>query len=247
MQRTQNGFGTAGWFVTLALALTLAGTGRAQTSLGLGSVPAFPGTTAAVPAGLRPSANGVVAMQFDVAFNSGKVSALEALRGERLTNHVIRSRQVAPGVERVLIYSLSNATMTGSNLTVASLPFAVASTEHFSSGPLTPGNVVLAKVDATRVAPVTASAGTIFVRAVNLLPDGQAQFFLPSEPDQTYVIQATTDLISWVDILTNTASGTFMDLLDTDALIYSHRFYRSAPVNASGSPAAAAGSAPNGR
>lgn len=217
--------------VSAGLALVLAGTASAQTTLGLGNAPGFPGAVVAVPAGLRPSAGGAVAMQFDVAFNSGKVSALDALRGERLTNHVIRSRQIAPGVERVLIYSLSNAALAGTNLTVASLPFAVAPAERGSSGPLVPNNVVLARADSTAVAPVSATAGNIFVRPVNLLPDGQAQFFLASEPDRTYVIQASADLVGWVDILTNTATGTFMDLLDVDAPSHPHRFYRSATVD----------------
>lgn len=216
--------------------MALAGAGQAQTSLNIGYVPAYPGTVASVPVNLRPTAGGAVALQFDVGFNNGTVSAQDAVRGDRLTNHIVKSRQIAPGVERVLIYSLNNAVLAGSNVTVAGLPFAVDANEHVSSGPLTPSRVVLGKADATAVSPVSANSGTIFVRAVNLLPDGQAQFFMASQPDQTYVIQATTNFVRWVDILTNTATGTFMDLLDPDALFYPQRFYRSATFEAAPGP-----------
>ena len=197
----------------------------AQTTLPLGNAPAYPGTTAAVPASLRQGRN-VVALQFDVAFNSGKVSALDAVRGERLTHHVIKSRPIAPGVERVLIYSRRNAAVAGTNLTLASLPFAVSASEHTGSGPLTPINLVLARAEATAIAPVSAIAGTIFVRPVNRLADGTVQFFLPSQPDTRYLIQATTDFIHWVTVTNATASGNFMNLLDTEAAQYPHRFYR---------------------
>jgi hypothetical protein len=58
------------------------------------------------------------------------------------------------------------------------------------------------------------------------LPDGQAQFFLRSEPDTRYLIQATTDFVHWVKLTNTTATGNFMDLVDADAERYPHRFYR---------------------
>jgi len=208
---------TAAWFIPDGAS--------AQTSLSVGNVPGYPGATVTVPVNLRRGGN-VVATQFDVAFNPGKVSALEVLRGERLTNHVIRSRQIAPGVERVLIYSLNNAKLPATNATAASLPFTVSPTEYVSSGPLTPQNVILAQADGAAATPVSVNSGTIFVRPVNPLPNGSVQFFLPSAPDEIYAIQASTNLVEWTDISTNTASSLFLDLLDPDALLYPIRFYR---------------------
>jgi hypothetical protein len=207
-------------------ALALATSGRAQSSLTVGSVPAYPGTVAAVPIGLRQAPGSAVAMQLDLNFDPGKVSLQDALRNERLTNHVVRTRRMADGVERVLVYSLDNAAIPGTNTTVASLQFGVPSTEHISSGALVADHVIIAGNDTTRITPSSTNSGVIFVRVVNLLPDGQAQFFLPSQPDQNYVIQATTNFVSWVNILTNTADGTFMHLLDENAGTYPHRFYR---------------------
>ena len=213
------------WIMAGLAALFAAETGFAQTSLSVGNAPGYPGATISVPVTLRQSGNAVAA-QFDVTFNSGKVSALDALRGERLTNHIIRSRQIAPGVERVLIYSLNNAGMPQTNVTVANVPFTVAPTEFVGSGPLTPNNVILAEADATALAPVSANSGTIFVRPANRTQDGTVQFFLPSQPDTRYLIQATTDFLNWVNLTNTIALGNFMDLVDTDAASYPHRFYR---------------------
>src|SRR6267142_805261 len=104
----------------LLAALALRGSIGAETSLTVGNVPAYPGSTVAVPAGLRESPGEIVAMQFDVTFNPSKVSAQDAVRGARLTNHVIRTRRMSDGVERVLIYSLDNSSIPGTNTTVAS-------------------------------------------------------------------------------------------------------------------------------
>src|SRR5262245_53885410 len=55
--------------------------------LSIGSMPGYPGTTVSVPLTLRQPGQSAVAAQFDVAFNPGKVSALEPMRGQQLTSH----------------------------------------------------------------------------------------------------------------------------------------------------------------
>ena len=168
----------------------------------------------------------------DVAFNPARVSSGTALLGTSFSNHVIRSREVAPGVRRVLVYSRNNSSVTLTNGgIVAAMPLTVSSQERVSSGPLPPGSAIVARPDATAVAPVNLSSGTIFVRPVNLLPEGHVQFFLPSQPDERYLIQATTNFVNWVNLSTNLATGDFMDLLDLEAALYPYRFFMS-PVNA---------------
>lgn len=201
----------------------------AQPALTLGTVPAYPGTTAVVPTSLR-QASIAVAAQFDVAFNSSKVTALEPALDFRLTNHVLRSRQIAPGVRRVLIYSLSNSAMARTNLALASLPFTVAPNEFVGSGAISPTNVILARVDGQAMPPPTLLSGAIFTRPVSFLPNGTAQFFLPSEPDRTYLIQASSDLQSWADLVQTNAVSSFLNLIDADAPLYPQRFYRSVPL-----------------
>ena len=209
-----------------AASLAFAGWSHGQTSLSVGNVPGYPGATVAVPVTLRQG-GGAVAAQFDVTFNNGKVSALEALGGAQLTDHVIRSRQIAPGVERVLIYSLNNVGLQKTNVTVANVPFTLSPTEFVGSGPLTPSNLLLAKADATPLTPVKINSGAIFVRQVNRNQDGTVQFFLSSQADTRYLIQATTNFLNWENLTNTIALGDFMDLVDTDSATHPHRFYRS--------------------
>jgi len=215
------------WPFSLAAMLFASSPVIAQTSLTVGTVPGFPGATVPVPVTLRQrGGSSAVAAQFDLAFNSGKISPLTALRGDQLTNHVIRSRQIAPGVERVLIYSRITTAMGGINVNLATLPFTVSSSEHTGSGPLTPDRVVLSSAAGTSLPVSSLAAGTIFIQPVNVLPNGHVQFFLATEADQRYVIEATTNLINWVNISTNIASGDYMNLVDIDAAKYPYRFYR---------------------
>jgi hypothetical protein len=112
------------------------------------------------------------------------------------------------------------------NLDVASLPFTIAQNEFIGSGLVTPTNVMLAKADASSLLPVTSQAGAIFVRSVNRRQDGIVDFFLPSMPDQRYLIQATTNFNRWDTIATNIAAGNFMALVDLEGAKYPYRFYR---------------------
>lgn len=203
----------------LALALGLAEL-HAQPLLSLGSHPAFPGATVNAPVSIARATN-MVAAQFDVAFDPNRVSSGPATGDPRQT---IVSREIAPGVRRVLMFSRQNSVIT--NRSPVSLPFVVGPDEYNGSGPITPLNAILAKKDATALTPVAYDSGTIFVRPVNRLPDGHVQFFLPSTPDQRYYIQASVDLAQWINISTNVATGTYMDLIDLDAASHPYRFYR---------------------
>ena len=208
------------------LALSLSGSLRgADPFLNVGNTRGYSGTSANVPIFVRRATN-VVAAQFDIAFNSGKSSAGNAMAGTAMIDHVIKSRELAPGVRRVLIYSLNNTALR-TNGTVALIPFNVASTERLDSGPLIPSNVILAKRDATRVAPLTLNSGKIFVSPIQLNPDGQVAFFLSSEPDRTYVIETPTNLLDWIPISTKVADGDFMDLMDQHGAGYPSRFYKA--------------------
>ncbi len=201
-------------------AILIAADSQAQPLLSLSSLPAYPGATVNVPVNFTRATN-VVAAQFDVTFDPDRVSSGPAIGDPRQS---VVSREIAPGVRRVLVFSRQNAVITNRN--PVSMAFAVSSTEYNGSGPLTPANAILAKANATALTPVDLSSGTIFVRPVNRLPDGHVQFFLPSTPEQRYFIQASVDLQQWVNISTNVATGSFMDLVDVDAAGYPYRFYR---------------------
>jgi hypothetical protein len=214
------------WFKRAALFLGLAlwsGWATGQTTLSVGNVPAYPGGSLLVPIGWNRASN-VVAAQFDLAFDPSRVTGGAALSHLPGSGQIVLSRELSPGVRRVLVFSLQNSVIT--NRSPVQLPFTVSPSEYISSGPLTPQNAIMARKDGTAVTPVALRSGTIFVRPVNFLPDGHVQFFLPSTPDQRYIIQATTNLVNWVNISTNVASGTFLDLIDVDAVSNPYRFYR---------------------
>ena len=206
---------------------------NAAAAVNVGIAPGYPGSTVSVPVRVGKATN-VVGAQFDISYDRAKVSAGTPSRGPQFASHLVRSREVAPGVIRVVAYSLNNTSFNPSNVIVATVPFTLSATERTSSGPLVPSNAMLAKRDGTALTPVALNAGNLFVNPVFLNPDGTVNFFLPAQPDERYVIQATTDFVSWVNLSTTIAPGNFMDLIDLDAPNYPRRFYRSALFDALG-------------
>jgi len=64
------------------------------------------------------------------------------------------------------------------------------------------------------------------VSAPMILPDGRFQMMVTSLPGLTYVIEASTDLETWVPIGTNTVSETTFNYIDAEGWNHSRRFYR---------------------
>jgi hypothetical protein len=176
----------------------------------------------------------LTAAQFDLAYSPTHGSIGGASLAARYTNHIVRSREIAPGVRRVVLYSRSHSAVASNRITGA-LAFNVAPDERVGSGPIRPDGIVLAGRTGQALVPVNSVAGSVFVSSVYRDPgSGLVGLFLPGEPDQKYLIQATEDFTSWATIATNTALSEFMDLVDTDAPRYPHRFYRTALYDAAG-------------
>jgi len=211
----------------LVTSMTLARAVWGQSALSVGNVPGFPGATVSVPVQLRNVTNATAA-QFDLQSNPARVSFGAPLLGERMSNYVIRSREVSPGVHRVVVYSPLNPILTGTNRTLAQLQARLTGNEFGGSGPLQASNVYVARRNGDRVAPLSTRVGAVFARPVNRREDGVVDFFLPSRPDERYLIQATTNFEHWVNLTNTVAFGSFMQLVDTDAPRYPYRFYRSA-------------------
>ena len=199
----------------------------AQTSLSIGHARGFPGATVSVPVSISNATN-LAGAQFDVAFDANRVSPAPATPASHVPGLVVRSRVVAPGVARLLLYSLDNAALARvTEATVARLPFVVSPTEYIGSGPLTPTNVILGNASGAQIAPASVNAGAIFISPVTLVSNGQARVFFPSIAGQNYILQATTNFINWVDLSTNSASGDSLDFIDPEAPFYQARFYRT--------------------
>lgn len=172
--------------------IALAASSPAQTAVEVQSVRGYPGQTTTVPISVRRATN-VVAAQFDLAYNTTKGALHEPELSARYSNHVVRSREIAPGVRRVLVYSSGNAELR-TNGFGGSFNFDVPVGERVGSGPITPQNVVLARGDATAITPVSVKSGTVFVTPLYRDPaSGVVDLFLPSVVDVRYLIQATED------------------------------------------------------
>lgn len=208
-----------------AILSLVGGTLNGQTSLSLGSTPGYPGTSASVPVRVYQATN-ITAAQFDFTFDTARATTSGPIPNPQNPGHTVRSREIAPGVHRTVVYSKRNRLLRTNGI-AAIIPFYIPFDERIGSGPIVPSKAILASRDGAILAPGVLNSGSVFVQFVNRLPNGTIQFFLPSDPDNHYLIQATTNFIQWVDLTTTLSTGDFMDIIDTDAVSYPFRFYRS--------------------
>jgi hypothetical protein len=197
--------------------------------LSVGRVRSFPGNTVELPVSLRYGTNDlqdVVALQADVVFDATGLSEAAPADGTILGRHLLASSRPEAGLRRLLVYSLENAVLT--NGVVAMIPFTIGPKEYRNFA-LTLANVILVRADGSQVFGSNVD-GFIGVSQVFVAPDGHADGFLnvvSNEVEQCYVIQATTDFVSWVNLQTNSVAGNLLEFNDPNASAYPHRFYRA--------------------
>jgi subtilisin-like proprotein convertase family protein len=75
----------------------------------------------------------------------------------------------------------------------------------------------------------TPSTPALFTSS-GVLSDGCSQATLQGQSGKTYVIEASTDLIHWTPILTNTLSGSLWNFVDVNSTNYMQRFYRAVSI-----------------
>jgi hypothetical protein len=211
-----------------------AGTAHAVPRLTAGIVRGFPGRTVEVPVSLSYRTNDardVVALQADVVFDATGVADGPPAGGGILTSHVLASSAPSAGTRRLLVYSPGNAVLT--NGEVARIPFSVGANEYRNFA-LRLTNVILVRAEATEV-PNTTGNGAIAVNQVFLAPDGHADGSISvasNMVEQCYVIQATTDFVTWVNVQTNSAEGALLPFVDAEAGGFPKRFYRAVVCDA---------------
>jgi uncharacterized delta-60 repeat protein len=66
----------------------------------------------------------------------------------------------------------------------------------------------------------------LILGAPKLLDDGQFRFSFATEPQKTYIVDGSADLINWVSLNTNIATGATQDFIDASAASFTQRFYR---------------------
>lgn len=210
-------------FSSLACCSTLA----AQPKITISAQRGHPGRVTAVLGRLSDTTN-ITAVQFDVNYDPNHVTLNAVTLPSFLTNHVLWSHELLPGLRRVLVFSQSN-TKFRTNETLALLSFATPLGERVGSGPITPSNIFLSQPDAFQLQPVEARAGAVFVSQVARNPqNGEVLIFFPSVAGRRYVLQATADFKGWVNLSTNVAEADFIDLVDASGPSYPYRYYRLA-------------------
>jgi hypothetical protein len=204
-----------------------------EPAFSVANIRSFSGLTPTVSTFIQDSTN-VVAVQFDLTYDSTRLTALDVPPGSAPANHVVRSREIAPGLRRVLLYSLDNSSITLTNVGseafahLVNVPFFVQREYNSGTVSIVPGNVHLVREDGSLVDPVNLAPGSVLILSLFIHPDtGAAEFFLPAESGSNYVVEATEDFTTWTGILTNTATDAFLDIVDTDAVFFDRRFYRS--------------------
>jgi len=211
------------------LCLLFASTAHAVPKLVAGIVRGFPGRTVEVPVSLRYRTNDVrdvVALQADVVFDATGIGDGTPASGSLLDKHVLASSSPVAGTRRLLVYSLANAVLT--NGEVARIPFSVAPNEY-RNFTLRLENVILVRGDASQVLGETVN-GAIAVNQVYVGPDGQADGFLDvatNGTEQCFIIQATSDFQTWVNVQTNSTENALLEFVDPHAGNFPKRFYRA--------------------
>jgi hypothetical protein len=209
----------------------LASESPALPRLSVNRVRGFPGNTVEVPVSLRYASNdvrNVVALQADIAYEPALASAGTETGGTALRGHTLRSSQPAAGTRRLLAYALNNAVMT--NGTVAMVSFTIPAGVR-SNVRLLLENVILSDASGNAVATGTAE-GAIVIEPLYVRPaDRNVEGYFAGLEDLTsYVVQASTNLIEWVNVATNAPVDSFLEFMDLDAHLYPHRFYRPVPL-----------------
>jgi len=219
--------------LSLLLLLTCDLTAKAAPKLSLATVRGFPGATVNLPIVFSYGSNDlqtVVALQADITYAQNGLTSGAPSGGSALRNHSLLTSLPSGGTRRVVVYSSNNSAFT--NGIIASLPFTLASgqAQNFT---ISLAHVILAYADGTE-APVNVISGGIAVTPVFVQADGNADFFLTILVNEPFSIQASSNLINWIELTNVIAPDPLFIHVDRDAHNFPYRFYRAVP--ASGAP-----------
>lgn len=129
---------------------------------------------------------------------------------------------VATGTEPMAYqWQFNGANLPGA--TNAMLTFTNLTTDQTGGYSVTIGNIAGSTNSSTAVLSVYDSAAAMFT-SFSCSTNGSCQMDVAGVPGYDYVIQASTNLLNWISLQTNSSPFTFVD---THASQYPHRFYRA--------------------
>lgn len=218
--------------LTLAVAVALASLVPARAAVQLQALSAGgpAGSTVAIPLAIQ-SDIAVTAFQADIAPSSPLVAITAAIPADNLTTHVADVQQVAPGLYRVLTYSVFNSPIP--NGTVLNLQAAISPLASNGLVSLSLTNPIVSTASALAVANVALSPGTLTVGAVATIrlsnfavSAGKFQFQVTGLTSGSFVVESSTDLNAWSTLTTQSVSGPVTVVATPAPLTSKRQFYR---------------------
>jgi hypothetical protein len=222
---------------TLALVLAL-GAGllfsqnaRAASQVQVGSASAAPGESAIIPISFQGD-GASVALQFDLFFDDTTLRAGFAEPGPG-AGHIVSSSVPEPGLARIVIYSLTGEPLSGG--VIARIPFTAAPGAPNGTSTLGVGNLLVSNSLGLPVAGSTVTGGAVTVvnerapifESISVESTGAVTLRLLALEGRSYAIQRSTDLRTWQEIATGTATDGVLTFTDPAQAGTPYRFYRA--------------------
>jgi len=210
--------------------------GRALT---VGSVTAWQGAQIEVPVLLTQADGNENALGFTLTFDPTRLAYQSATLGQGAAGSFL---QVNAQRAKAGVLGLALAQPTGQTLGVGSLPIATVrfmAVGGLGSVPIqfTNAPVMCELVDAAAATlPMSLLSGAVAVVArptfnsIQLRSGTGLQLMVSGPAGQVCVLQASTNLVNWVTVSTNTLSGTALSIADATAPAGQCRFYRLVPA-----------------
>lgn len=189
----------------------------------------YAGRTVNVPWGLRHTGT-VSGIQFDLSYPANKLNAGIFQPGALSNNVAFHWRQIAPGQQRVLLYTKDGSAL-GTNLPIGNLPMTIPAEDYTGGGGrIEITNAIVSRTNAVAALPLRLAHGGVFSTAIFRGSDAVVDVLLFVQSNHLWVVQASTNLLDWVNIATNFATLDYVAATDEDAPNFPMRFYRAALV-----------------
>jgi hypothetical protein len=181
---------------------------RAASQFKIGDGAADLGGTGVVPVSLVTD-QAAVGLQFDLTFDPNVLSPGVPVLRDASSKYVVSSSNPANGVQRVLVYSLSNAALT--NGIVLNLAFTprVGSTGRTVS--LTASNLIVSSASASAIVPIEMVTGTFATTvdtgakftSITKVSESQVELQLTGTIGKSFAVQFSPNLKDWTAFVTN--------------------------------------------
>jgi len=191
-------------------------------------VPDFAGRTVNVPWSLEHT-GAVSGVEFDLIYSANSLIVGAFQPGALSINVAFRTRQIAPGQQRLLFYTTDGSALP-TNMFIGDLPTAIPAGNYGGGGHITISNALVSRMNATAASPVALAFGGVISGSVFRGSDGVVDLQITVPSNHLWTVQATTNFANWVNIATNFATLNYIIVTDLDASNFPTRFYRAVLV-----------------